>query len=126
MNPSDQARQVGVVDSWLAQSLFFTTGNDPGDGAVLLDTGPLTAGYYDLRAGLAVSAALGVYNIVLLWRNAANNDTLWAEVIITSGADYRTIELKNFKLNQNERFRWFVLNAWIGWFSASIIIIRRA
>ena len=125
MDPRDEARQVGVVDAWASHTRVFGSGNNPGNAAIPLDTGALLAGLYDITAMIGVSAALGIWNFGFQWRNAANDTTLYEQVILTAGADLKIIQLKGIYVQTIERFRWYVLNAWVGWYSVSILATRR-
>ena len=125
MTPSDLARTVIDAPSWQAQYRIDSNGTDPAANTILADTGELAAGYYDVYAYCTASVALGIWNMGLQWRNAANNGSNWTQVVCTAGADMKSIILKNCMVLANERFRWTNVNAFIGWYSISIFVVKR-
>jgi len=126
MNPSDQARQVGVVDSWLSQVEDVDNAINPAASTVLATTGALAAGYYDVFYGASFSAALAYYNLVFYHQNAADSAVLWGDYFIAAAAGGFRNALKNVKLAANERFKFVCESAYTGQITTWIIAIRRA
>jgi len=125
MNPADEARWVGTIDSWLAQTMTFVGVSAPANGAVLADTGQLAGGQYDVFVSFATSVALGWDNLYIQWRNAANNGITWTAMLMTPGADFKSFVLRNIKVATNERFRFYVGSTFTGLVYVNIIAERR-
>jgi len=125
MDPRDQARQIGVIESWLAQYLISDTQTNPPNATVCADTGQLAAGYYDIYFFASCSSALGVGNLYFAWRDAANTANLILQMIMASGAVFHEFVLKDVKVLINERFRFTVGAAIVGTLVTSIIAIKR-
>jgi len=126
MDPRDQARQVGSVDSWLGNYKSSAALTNPGAGAVGADTAGMTGGFYDVHMWGASSIAQGVNGTCFQWRNAANTaDILWW-YLMSSGAQSWEINLKNVYVLANERFRSFCPVGFTGRFDTAILAVRRA
>jgi hypothetical protein len=126
MNPSDQARQVSVVDSWLSQAYSSQNTTNPGVNALLADTGQLAAGYYDVYYFFAASVALVTLDAVFEHRDAGNVNTLWFREFLSTGADSKSGAVYGLQVATHERFRIISYNGKTGIFSGNILVIRRA
>ena len=101
--------------------------NNPAGNVIIIDTGQLPAGDYDVIATLSASATAGITaRNSLEHRNAANAATLsdfFTFVTPTGTMNYSiTIALR---LALNERLRWFNGNAFTGKVGGVIAIKRR-
>ena len=128
MNPSDQARQVGIVDSWLWQTHNAGGATNPGAGAVISDVGPLAAGYYDVEAIITFINTATLDKILLEHRNAADDATLLYGPILIKVGESGTVVIhwRNFKVLSSERFRVIVESGYTGYVAAAIRAVRRA
>ena len=128
MNPSDQARQVGVVDSWLAQYTAYAGATNPGADAVIADVGALAAGYYDVTVVLTASDTAGAADLGLEHRNAGNTATLFAAYMDVGAGYIGTVVIHwwNYKVAASERFRVIVVTGFTGHAVGSILAVRRA
>lgn len=125
MEPTDRAKRTGVVNSWEAQSaLIDNEQTDPVNGTVLVDTGQLPAGYYDVYGFVGGNAAH--YRFSLEHRNAANAASLATmHGSVTAGLAFQA-GYTNRKVALNERFRIRVYYDATGTFGSSIVWTRRA
>jgi hypothetical protein len=128
MNPSDQARQVGVVDSWLGQYGSYGGVTNPGAGAVLADVGALPAGFYDVEAVISYIDTTGVDSLQLQHRDAANAVSLLIAYVQVNAGSNNTIPIywRNYKVAVDERFRVIAGGGFTGFGAASIRAVRRA
>jgi hypothetical protein len=126
MNPSDQARQVGVVDSWLGQCLVQGFKINPSALDVICDTDQLAAGYYDVEVYVGVSAAAGIDQCLIQYRDAANIFNKFQVVFYTPGAAGNVFHFYNLKLIANERIRVQCYLAFTGRIDAYVRAVRRA
>lgn len=124
MEPTDKARQVGVVDSWDAQGSVRVGVTDPALNDVAIDTGPLAAGYYDFMC--AIAPGPDVKALEYEHRNAANTATLHAMPTRGLADLFIMIKISNWKFATNERLRCTVGVVWAGTVRFSIWWTRRA
>lgn len=126
MNPSDQARQVGVVDSWLGQTIAFGSGATAPAETLLAETGALAAGFYDVFFMVANRLAQGDNALHVLWRNAANSSNIWCQILALENNHNISFTLRNVKIAANERFQWYSVAGLTSLYHVSIIATRRA
>lgn len=126
MNPSDQARQVGVVDSWLAQTHVVGSAGDPTGGMVLGDTGALAAGFYDVTLQFNTTVALHNDQFEFEWRNAGNDAIIFYLQVMTAGAATLEFSWHNIKVADSERIRGYVVSNITGIVRTAILAVRRA
>lgn len=121
IRPTDPPENIPVeIKSsvgWEAQGSVNASLSNPGDGTIVLDTGALAVGYYDLFVIMTVDTTHRWFALQV--RNAANTATLhtiYNHVAASTPAHYT---LKNIKLAANERFRLLQGNAISGKLEAS-------
>jgi hypothetical protein len=126
MNPSDQARQVGIVNSWLAQHEQSGAVATPTAGQVILDSGQLPAGYYDVTFFIGVSATTAWNDLTLEHRDATNAVSISSQGILSPAMTTILLTYLNIKVATNERFR-LISNGNLGYnVWGTDVIIRRA
>jgi len=126
MNPSDQARQVGVVDSWAGQYLVRDFKVNPSALDVICDTGQLAAGFYDVEVYVGVSAAAGIDQCNIQYRDAANTDNKFQVIFYTPGAACDIFHFYNLKVTADERIRVQSYLGFTGRIDAHVRAVRRA
>jgi len=128
MNPSDQARQVGVVDSWLGEYKAQSAVADPQTATVYGDTGEMAGGWYDVLTTISLVDISGVGQIMIQWRNAANNATLFDLSIFpqTGNAYVFSLPWSGIKISSSERVRVYVNTGFSGFLGVAILAVRRA
>jgi len=57
MDPRDQARQIGVVESWLSQTYVYGELVNPGAAVAIAQTPQMAQGWYDIYYYLFIGAA---------------------------------------------------------------------
>jgi len=124
MLPSDLIQRTIVVNSWLTGS-WVTEGaqTDPADGAILVDTGQLSAGWYDFTIWMGSSAING--KIVLQHRNSLDTGNVKAHRFRIQANDTREFQLNNRGMEANERLRVISSPAFVGVVEVSIVYVHR-
>ncbi len=123
MKPSDQARWQGSVDSWLAQGSVFDLVVNPLINSILIDTGQLAGGWYDIR--ILASGTVAYISLIAQHRNAANNDSLHVFFVGSGLAIPSHQNIINWKVENNERIRLFFATALTGTFTGSLHWVKR-
>lgn len=126
MNPSDQARQVGVVDSWLGHYRPYGAIANPVGAQIICDTGQMAGGYYDIMYQMSATVAIGAGLLFFSWRNAANSAYIFQDYFHSAVANSKRGFLKGVKVAQGERFRVEAGGAVTGSLTGGIIAVRRA
>lgn len=126
MNPSDQARQIGVVTAWLAQYRVSNSQTNPPNDTVLCDTNQMAAGYYDVFFGALTNCAVTMANISLQWRNAANAADLFSVGFCAANQLSYWGQLLGIQVVVNERFRLYITTGFTGTVVGFILAVRRA
>ena len=126
MDPRDQARQVGVASSWIAQVPVWGDINNPIAAQVICDTGALPVGWYDVFYCFSAAAAGGYYSLGFEHRNAANTSTLWIDMLITAAAGSARNAFYNIYVANDERFRIESPGGFSGRCMGAIYAVRRA
>lgn len=103
---------------WEAQGSDSASLNNPGDGTIVLDTGALAVGYYDVFVTISVDTTHRWFAFQV--RNAANNATLHTIYIHVAASTPAPFTIKNIKLVANERFRVLQGNAITGKLEAGL------
>jgi len=126
MNPSDLARYVGAAPTWLAQGSAFGAVLNPATNALIVDTGGLSAGFYDFWIILTPEAAINLSYFIVAHRNAANTANL--HYFYPEGPAGWTFQykIKGWKVEAGERVRIVTVNTWAGQIYAHIWWVRRA
>ena len=125
MNPSDQARQVGVVDSWLSKFEGSSAATTPSAGQVVLDTGPLPAGYYDVTVFVGVSGGTAWNDVTVDHRNATNTANISSQGVLCAALNTIPFYYRNIQVAASERFRVITPNALLYNVWATILATRR-
>jgi len=126
MDPRDEARQIGVVQSWLAHSGGFGGVQNPGANTIIADTGPVAFGYYDIVWMVTTNCALTAGQLDIQWRNAANDANI-ADVPLFANSQLCFIATwPLLKVSSGESFRVFSSAGFTGVVGAGIFAIRRA
>lgn len=115
---------------YTSPTIFSGTASSPAAGTVIVDTGQLPVGDYDVFANLNhAGASTSDSNIALEHRNAGNSATLANLLLgaITGGAQPLTMTLQNmgYRLALDERLRIIVGGLFAGPVSGVIGAIRR-
>lgn len=126
MNPTDQARQIGVVQAYVTQTKVYGSAANPGDATVLVTTGQLAAGYYDIFFGFTANCALGAGNLDLRWRNATDTATALALPVFAATQFAYFGQFLGVYVVQNERLQWYVNTGFTGVVGGFILAVRRA
>jgi len=126
MNPSDQARQAVVVDSWLADFAVSGSAVNPGAGVVIADTGELPEGYYDLQILVSVLLATVWADPRIQHRDAANAVSLFEQWVALPATSTLFCDLNNRQVSAGERIRVVATNAITNSIFATIIGVKRA
>ena len=126
MFPHDLARWQVSLDSLLNQTISWSNLTNPGATGIIVDTGALPAGFYDVSFEVSVNVALAVTSIVFEYRDAANSASLWNLIYFTAGARSDIYQLHNIKVALNQRFRVYLYATFTGLASVGLIVTRRA
>jgi len=126
MDPRDQARQIGIVDSCLGKFLGTGSAINPGNTTVISSTVALAGGYYDVTAFVSVSVAVGLQNAIFRWRNAADTGDILSQELYSPGAYFFPLYLKNLPVAVSEKFQVYVHATFVGIILGTIIAVRRA
>jgi len=102
-----------VKNSWVLQDSDSVQVLNPVINTILLDSGQLAAGYYDVTLSMSVDVAISYLG--LQHRNAANNATLHNLLFMVSvGASY-VLYIKNWYFAANERLRVELFGTMAAW-----------
>jgi len=126
MIPHNLAKYQPCVDSMINQVVVFANVGDPGASTVLVDTGALAAGFYDIIFSMNTYIALASTTIVFEWRDATNASSIWNLIYNSPATKCDVFNLRNLKVQASQRFRWYCYGALTGVFGAGIIATRRA
>ena len=95
--------EVTVKDSWLLQGNTACSLADPLDDAIVLDTGPLTEGYYDFMVSIGSNIDHNYWKTQ--HRNATNSADIGADRFVLKAYYQHTFHINNRYLAANERLR---------------------
>uniref|UniRef100_A0A6H1ZMF2 Uncharacterized protein n=1 Tax=viral metagenome TaxID=1070528 RepID=A0A6H1ZMF2_9ZZZZ len=125
MNPSDLTRWVGAAPTWLLQVMVNGVQTNPANNTLLVDTGVLGAGIYDVFLEVVSTSTWTLGNAQFEFRNAANGANNQRTVLVLLSCQMVSLRWSGIKVQTNERFRVYVYTGFSGIFYGSIWAVRR-